>query len=251
MPLLCAATVLAPLGCSSRSTDGTKSPAPFPVTERTSGGCAAASLPIQLPPLDAIVDTALLTSLVKQQTDDMGTMTLAVVFGDDGARPITMVRESGFTDVAVDAVKQAVDSTLVIGHMAVGPWSVRLHITTGEHVSYRIQRSEYCPPVLNESSVVSQVRAEVVSAAELGRLLQEQREMQYRTQRMRQYQAKCLIAIDGHVTFIERVRSSGNSEDDRALERMLERATFRPATLDGVPVTGWWVGNPMPRIPAR
>jgi TonB family protein len=173
-----------------------------------------------------------------------------MVFTDRAVHPMTLVRESELNDLAADAVKEALNSTSRPGDVPVGPWSVRLQITTVERMSYEIQRSEYCPPTLDESAVVSRVVSQEVSEAELDRLLQEVREAQDRSRRMRQYRAKCLITSDGAVGLIEVLRSSGNSDDDRTLERMLRRASFRPATLDGVPVPGWWVGRPFdPRAP--
>ena len=240
---LFALLALAVVACSSRPTGSAEPIEPFPTTERTAGECALAIVPAQLPPVDAIVDTTVLSSLVERKFTDAGSVTISIVFTGVSAHPTTAVHESELDQLTVAAVKEAVDSTLKLRDSATGPWAVRLQITTGDRLSYGVLRSEYCPPTRPEDPVRNRMVSEGMSERELNQMLRRSRERNSRDRRLRLYQAKCLIDPDGNVSVIEVIRSTGNSDDDQSLGRRLRRVLFRPATLDGVPVAGWWVGR--------
>jgi hypothetical protein len=244
-------SVLFTAGCSSRSSGGTEEIAPFPVVERTSGACAAATLPMQLPTVGAIVDTSALASWLQEGAIGVGKAIMSVVFTGVTERSTTSILETDMDEADAASIAKAVDSSLVAGDMAVGPWSVRLQITSGPQLDYEIMRSEYCPPSPREAPVGSRTLGRVVTAAEMEQILQEARESEERRRRMRLFEARCLIDRDGNIVVTEVATGTGNREDDRTLGMMLRRTLFNAPTLDGVPVAGWWVGNPMPRSSAR
>ncbi len=244
--MLIAVLTLAAVGCSSRSPGHTDAQPESPLAERTSGGCKSATLPIEFPPVDEIVDTSVLNTRLAQGFPQPARATLSVVYLGTATYPITVIRDSELDEQSTATLKEMVDSTLRVGELTGIPWSIRLRIATGGEISYEIDRSEYCPPHMIQSPVMTTMESEVVSGYEVAELRQRIQEANDRARRMRQYRAKCLITSDGEVASLEIVKSSGNNEDDISVSNLLRGATFRTASLDGVPVIGWWVGNPIP-----
>jgi TonB family protein len=222
---------------------------PFPVLERTSGGCSAAMLPMRMPAVESILDTSLVMRALRARSLPNGQAVVSILIDPSNARPLVKTLSTDFAARDAEALTAIVDSALHHHEAPSGPWAVRLKLATGASPAAALERSEYCPPTAPEAQVRSRIVTVQVSEAELARIEREARESQARMRRMRDYIGRCLVTAEGRVAAIEVQRSSGDQALDGELAQRLRRTRFAPATLDGVPVPGWWTGNPMPPLP--
>lgn len=218
---------------------------PFPVVEPTTGFCGLAVLPLQLPPVAAIVDSASLVSALTSARLKAGNTVFTIVIGGTYVAPTTRLFETNLEPPEVTTLTAAVEAALGQEVTSSTPWGARLSITTGDVVAAKLVRSEYCPPVAPEVQARSQLVTMQISADQVAQLQREARESEVRLRRMRQYEARCLVDRDGKVVVVEVVTSSGDHRIDNDMNRRLYRTRFAPATLDGISIAGWWFGNPM------
>jgi TonB family protein len=105
------------------------------------------------------------------------------------------------------------------------PWAVRLRVTGGDALGIRTEPAVYCPPQPYgmkrvQSFTVTTGPGEPVPSRDL-RIVVE-----------------VLVRADGRITDVRLVRSSGIRELDNNVVTTYQTASFLPAILDGVPVSG-------------
>lgn len=186
-------------------------------------GCRIVLTPNPLPSVAQLADSAQLAAALsrfaRQNPIRDGRMhaLYSVAFGADGR-----LAHLKSIDYLLPQGKDAAVEQLVRQHFsrpASGPWSVRLRVEAGGdgEPSFRVGRSEYCPPA-------SRTRFKLVApiAAQL--------------QRPQPVRLRLLVSGEGRVRSSEILSSSGDAELDRWVRDHLERYQFSPALLDGFPV---------------
>jgi hypothetical protein len=133
-----------------------------------------------------------------------------------------------------DAMAAAVLARSVWPKRAGELWGLRVHVTAGATPAVTVSRATYCPPELTPASgppvrMLPELREERVtsSTANLPRVTGPR-------------PVPTIFEIEvsalGQVSKVRLVRSSGHPTFDSTAAQELERQTYAPALLDGIPV---------------
>jgi TonB family protein len=214
---------------------GTTSGPPEPLrvgSVRSVGRCAEEAFPKTLPGPAELVDTSTLSTelwqLARRDSAVTGRVVLTLDYGKDGHNRRGDVLAHSVSPVAADSVQKLVLASLVQQPEEPREWGVRLQIDLAPSITYAVAHREYCPPAPESPEVDAAMHEYPGPGAPHGEGPKE------RTVLVR-------IEVDptGHVagaTVVKGAPSDGTLERD--LVRYLGRFSFRPATLDGVPVFG-------------
>jgi hypothetical protein len=210
----------------STATDEVGSPA------RQLRRCTPESFPQQLPAAAALVDTASLTTAIRElrrgATADSGTVLLSLGFERDGINIRRDVLRHTLSPVVADSIQKLVFAHRRTAPASEQPWGARLRIGLGGAVSYTVERREHCPPRPRDR--------ELESAAEqfMGTGLSSRGGRLERTVLLR-----VLVHPGGYVADAKIVRGEASGGTlERNLTDFIRRYLFEPASLDGVPVYG-------------
>lgn len=196
--------------------------------------CGPADAPRKLPALDQVLDSTALRRFLGTVTvvGQPREMLLSLGFDTEGAlrSPQVLTRDMG-TDSAIVIGKQVM--LLVKPQEPVeDPWAVRVRIILAETPRFAVERSEFCPPLPDMLPSVGRVFLGPMAPDE-ARSLQNARRAQWRV----------LVSADGLVSRVELRQSSGSRELDDHFIREQETARYKPALIDGVPVSAWIEGE--------
>lgn len=182
-------------------------------------GCDIARTPASLPPLDQLVDTAVLRRGVAQfagreRLRDGEMHTLFSVAWDRGGRPERVKAiDWWMPEGAAERLAAVVRPTLK--RQPRGPGSARLRVEPGSAPKFQVGRSEYCPPV---SGSTFRLTAPAM----------------YPVDKPTPLRFRALVDARGNATTAHVLRSSGDPEVDRWVLGVVERYRYAPALLDGV-----------------
>lgn len=183
--------------------------------------CGIMWKPRTLPALSQLLDSTALRSGVSQvamqrgMTDPTTFVTFSIGIDRDGMverlEPIDWYAPDGWAYALQSVIRE---------HMKKQPggdYSVRLRIDGGDIPRIRLGRSELCRPQSRHSF---EVRAPALNGP------------------VRPDPVQLLVHVDskGRIAGTRVLRSSGDAELDRWVEKHLQRATYAPALIDGVPV---------------
>lgn len=228
-----ALALAAALGCSagiaSSGLNGIQ-----PGTAATTGDrrCGVALLPASLPPVNAILDSAAVTTALLSESSEPDPTVLSVGFLRTGhPRPVRVLSPRLPTPASRN-VQQVIAARLRAQRPAPA-WGVRILIQAGPVPRMSLQRSSYCEPARRPGPrVVTSQRmslSDVPNPSSLPAELAAARACRVR------------LALDTTGTVIDAriVRSSGSRfVDDLALD-VAHSANLLPALLDDHPIDGW------------
>lgn len=196
-------------------TDAGPSPnATFVVQRR----CGPLTLPSTLPTVDQLIDSAGLTSALRDVQG--GEFLLSVVFMGRG-RPTLLPLDSwvGAPDSLLPLVVASVRATADVDAPSV---RLRIRLTTPPRV--KVERSELCIPVALDAGGINRVTVTTAGPPPA---------------RLKAPVVRMRIGSDGSVLAAEVARSSGLPELDQEILRTAPQLRFRPALLDGRPIEVW------------
>jgi len=191
--------------------------------------CEVSPLPARLPAAAVLVDSAALSrDVVSARRDqDRGYVLLSLAYDTTGLNIRRAVIEHNVRPLLADSIQQ-----LVFEHRreldedeALG---VRLRIDVGEEVAMRVGRQELCPPVPLDPAL----ETALVHFRSTG--------TRYRGgQRERTVWVRTYVSAYGTVTASRVERGGlGGVDFERSIFDFVRRYSFRPATIDGMPVAG-------------
>jgi TonB family protein len=191
--------------------------------------CEVSPLPARLPAADVLVDSAALRRDVRsaKREQDRGYVLLSLAYDTTGLNIRRAVIEHSVRPMLADSVQR-----LVFQHRreldedeAIG---VRLRIDVGEEVGMRVGRQELCPPVPLDPAL----ETALVHFRSTG--------TRYRGgQRERTVWVRTYVNANGTVTASRVERGGvGGVDFERSIFDFVRRYSFRPATIDGMPVAG-------------
>jgi hypothetical protein len=202
-------------------------------TEPRSLACAPESYPEELPNVASVVDSAALQGwvqgLIRQDQPPTGYVLLTLEFDPAGVNVRRDLIEHNTPPAVADSVQRLVFAARVQAPESERTWGVRLRIDLEEPAVMRTGRREYCPPIARDAS--------------LYRLMQSYNPPGVRFRRgMRERTIFMRVRINpyGGVSSAHVARgdlSGGSLERDIA--QFLRQFFFNPATVDGVPTSGW------------
>ncbi len=193
--------------------------------------CGPAPFPDVLPALSQVVEAEAMITQLAGHTPDIEEALFAIRFEPDGTPAPTVPLGSAFSLAVADS--QAEMITAHVKPQPPGPvWGVRLRITSTPLPRVLLERSVFCPPRLEQSSV----RLPFVANGTPDEL--------ERLGRMELPRAQVLVSRDGRVTEVRILQSSGSSATDQAYRNALHNWRFGPAMLDDMPVPVWYEIRP-------
>jgi len=198
-----------------------------------STACTVEADPGELPPADAVVDSAALVAGLRALGDAQdgkgGHVLLTLAFDREGLNVRREVIEQSIGSLAADSVQRAVFAARRELPAAPEPWGVRLRVDLGDSLTLRIGRREYCPPA---------ARSPELDAA-MHRL--QPMSVTYRSGvRERVLQVRARVSEAGVITATQIARGElQGSATERNINDFLRQYLFEPATIDGVPAPAW------------
>jgi hypothetical protein len=194
--------------------------------------CTLESFPQQLPAASALMDTASLTTAIRElrrgAAIDSGSVLLSLGFEPDGVNIRRDVLRHTLSPLVADSIQKLVFAARRTAPTAEQPWGARLRIGLGGEVSYGVERREYCPPRPRDR--------ELESAMEefMGTGLRSRGGRLERTVLLR-----VLVNPGGSVAEARVIRGEASGGTlERNLTDFIRRYLFEPASLDGMPVPG-------------
>ena len=180
--------------------------------------CRILQRPTRLPAVEEIADSAALHRTIAQyaRTNRLGPdsrILLSLGWGMNG-----QVERTKDIDWLLPANTAPALALLVRGHLKpqATKTDLRLLVAGGDTPTFRVGRSEECPPELR-------VRIRLIQPA------------WYRGSPPLPARARVLVGTNGAVRGVTLERSSGETELDRFITEMITRATFAPGLIDGEP----------------
>lgn len=220
-------TVLA-LGCAGAHARTGLQPATIESAARER--CRAAELPRTLPPVNSVVDSAALVARLAGRSATAGSTetVVSLSFGRDGAvqRVVQLIRGEN-ADGATATARMV--RALARSHAPDSAWDVRLHIAGGAQPRLSVGRAQFCPAVVDESSLPA--GGEIIVSDE------QWREMKH----AQTYVLRLLIGLNGKVETVRLTQSTGYVYTDHDVIKDAEDERWHPALLDGAPVEAWHV----------
>lgn len=203
-----------------------------PVAVRSSLDCAPESFPQRLPGAELLVDTAGLSSSLRELAASSepadGTVVLTMAYQEDGLNMRRDLLAHDIQPYVADSVQK-----LVFAHRRTLPeatqeWGVRLLIDLGDPISYRVEHREFCPPRPRDVELETAMSSYLSTGARYDA-----------GARVRTVVFRAAIHPAGYVDggTVVRGETSGSTME-RDLLIYLRQFSFEPATLDGVPVYG-------------
>lgn len=226
--VLFAAAALA--GCASRGVDP-----PSDLAVRTSLECAPEAFPGVLPGPELLVDTAALSSDLRDLTEAFDTawvhghfVAVTMTYQPDGLNIRRDILAHDTEPVVADSVQK-----LVFAHRRHLPeaeqeWGARLLIDLDEELGYRTDRREYCPPQPRSRELESAMSTYMGTG------------LRYRSgTRVRTVVMRVVVHPAGYVASGSILRGgSTGSPLEQELLTYVRQFSFVPATIDGIPTYG-------------
>lgn len=190
--------------------------------ERT---CSPAAAPKQLPDVAALFDLEGLRREIAREGamgPADGEMIFSVRFAADGQRE--WLQQIGTDPNAPPSRVQRLAVTHLLPQ-APGrePWSVRLHVTSGDSLQFRVARSEACPVQRIERAIPPSLGP--MSSQDFAEL-----------RRAGRYRVGVNVSATGVVLSVEMLQRSGSRMVDDSALNVARRSKYRPALVDGIPV---------------
>jgi TonB family protein len=193
--------------------------------------CGPAPFPDVLPALAQVMEAEAMITQLAGHTPGLEEALFAIRFEPDGKPAPTVPLESAFSLAVADSQAEMV--TAHVTQQPPGPvWGVRLRITSTPLPRVLLERSVFCPPRLDQSTL----RIPFAANGAAGELEE--------ARRPEPPLVRVLVDRDGRVVEVRILRSSGSSTVDRTFEDGLRSARFRPALLDDTPVPAWYEIRP-------
>jgi hypothetical protein len=195
--------------------------------------CGPAPFPIQLPPLDSVLDTAVLVPAL-QSIGVNKRLLLGVRLGAvEATLRVRVIEKKVSGEVAERAVAE-VEAT-IRPVPADRDWAFRIMVQGGAHPIITLERSRICAAIpAPQNSPMTAIA--VVPSTDLDRLRSE---AQQTASRLRSMRHRVLVDESGRVLAVELTNSSGDPQMDEVHAMALKRRSFLPTKLDGVAVTAW------------
>ena len=237
--VLFASALLASSAGAAVSSGGAPSPSD---TGRSQGrACPIATTPARLPDIATLLDVdAFLLALAAEPIDTAAAdrMVFSIRFSPNGEREwVQALGDPG------DAAQRARLQRLIAAHLkqqtaATEPWALRLQIRPGDSAQLSLAHSEVCPVEIIPGRATN-------AGGSLGLLDREEME---ELRRARPVEVTVEVSPTGQVLAAELRRRSGSRIlDDEALNRARD-SKYRPALVDGFPVTGRFVLGSRTRV---
>jgi len=197
------------------------------------GECHPAPFPIQLPPLDSIVDAAALAPALKSAGVDKP-IVFALRLGTLTSAPRVRVVEKKVSDRIANRALQTVDAA-VRAIPIDRDWAFRLRVDVEPDVALTLERSQVCAAVPGpRPGLVYRV-----GQATPEEWAQMRLDAEAATAHLRSLLHHVLVDAKGQVVTVKRVTSSGDARLDQSESDALHRRPFTPTKLDGVAVSAW------------
>lgn len=196
-------------------------------------GCQVERDPEQLPAVDAVVDSAMLAASVRELSHpeplDPGYVLLTLTYDREGINVRRDIIEHNIRPLMADSVQRLVFAARRQVEETEREWGVRLRVDVAEPVMLRVGRREFCPPVPRSREVAEAMERTHLMAPRFRRGARE-----------RVVHMRALVGERGIITSAHVARGElRGSTVERELAEYLRQFLFTPATLDGVPTSGW------------
>lgn len=193
--------------------------------------CGPASFPEVLPELAQVVEAEAMITQLAGNTPDLEEALFAIRFEPDGTPAATVPLESAFSLTVAES-----QARIIMAHVKPQPpgpvWGVRLRITSTPLPTVLLERSVFCLPRPDQSTLRIPFTASG-AAEELEELRRPEPPL-----------VRVLVDRDGRVAEVRILRSSGSETVDRTFADGLRTARFRAALLDDTPVPAWFETRP-------
>lgn len=198
--------------------------------------CQPAQIPNNLPPVDAVLDTAAFGARIGSVASeaDSTPYLLSLLFAEGGVAATVRLLAPAVDD---SPLPEAVRAT--IRPQRPGPWGLRLRVTPGPPLALAVQRSVYCPPAPDTASGPGGEKVATFGARP-GDWPTPAGEKA--SQRIR-LAAKVTLSAAGTVVQVQLTRRSGVKQLDDWFVSGLQAAQYLPALLDGLPIPSWYRTN--------
>lgn len=189
----------------------------LPRNAASQGPCKASRLPVEMPAVDAIVDSAAITALITG-SGARGVLRFSIV-ADGSGPPRVYPIAGGAAAPALEWMTPRIEAALRPARKSSIAWGVRLIATADPAPAIVLERSEYC-------------RAQSIPSATPA-TIQIVRRADDPTLQFPAYSIR--INSAGQVRGITFLRSSGRDIETQ-IRRAVNTMRYHPARIDGVPV---------------
>jgi hypothetical protein len=196
--------------------------------------CAPETYPAELPPANAVLDSAGLASsvadLIRRDTVPVqGHVLITLAFDEEGTSTRRAVIEHATTPALADSIQRLLFNVRREVEEADSAWGVRVRLDLGDPVRMRVGRRESCPPVPRDRRLA----AAMEGYSPVG--------FRYRGGvGERIVHMRSLIATTGNVTTSHMERGGlRGSQLERDIGLYLRQFLFVPATVDGFDTSAW------------
>lgn len=194
--------------------------------------CAAEVFPAQMPPLEALVDTARLSAgvleLARAAEVPSARVVLSLWFDETGLNIRRDLIAHDVTAAVADSIQELVFQALRPGPAMEQPWGARLTLAAGQQVGYALHRRQYCPPRPRSRVLQAEMEAFMGTGTRYRGGFREN---------------MVLMQVKVHPAgWVEDARVLRGAATGGTLEQRLKdevrQYSFIPASLDGIPVAG-------------
>jgi hypothetical protein len=202
-------------------------------TEPRRVGCVVEPHPEELPSVAAVVDSVALASsvqeLLQQDPAPTGYVLLTLAFDPAGTNIRRSLIEHSTRPAVADSIQRLVFAARRQLPEAEHEWGVRLRIDLQEPLVMRTGRREFCPPMARDRALDAAIHSLTPTGVR-----------QRGVRRERVVRVRAVVSEAGIITSARIVRGElAGSALERDLAQHLRQFLFNPATIDGVPTTGW------------
>ena len=194
--------------------------------------CQPAQIPKDLPPVDALLDTAAFGARIGSTPSraDSSSYLFSLLFGEGEEGTTVRLLEPALNG---SLLLEAVRAT--IRPQRPGPWGLRLRVTPGTPLVLTVERSVYCPPA---PDTVSGPADAPVARPGLGPL--DWSSAGGKASERTQLAAKVTLSAAGTVVQVQLTRRSGILQLDDWFVLGFQAARYLPALFDGLPIPSWY-----------
>ncbi len=192
--------------------------------------CVTARFPVELPPLNSVLDSARLVAALASAGVDRD-LVVGLRLGAAEAEPRVRVIQTQVPEEIADRAVVEIEASIG-GIPADREWAFRVRVRTRGGLMVDLERSHVCGAAPRATRRPDERRVAVVTDAD--RRLVQEAEMRRRSMRHR-----ILVDDKGRILVIELVNSSGDAGMDARRTAFLQSLSFMPALLDGVGVIAW------------